>query len=228
MGLGLKSDKGKIFLSQNQYIADIQPVVLSKLRRQNKDDTSTDVEQKSLRLLTGQILWASSQTRPDVAFKASCLASNMNESNVQTVLDTNKVVRQWKTESVQLMFQPLGNRDVTKLMIYNDASLGNLPDGGTQGGHVIFLVGEDGRISPLCWQSKKIKRVAQSTLTAETLAMANGTDSAMFLAPQYSELCYNCITQTMLPIECITDSKSLLEELRSNKRPSWPPTGHGN
>ena len=63
----------------------------------------------------------------------------MNESTIQTVLDANKVVRQLKAESVQLMFQPLGNRDVTKLVIYSDASLGNLPDGGTQGGHVILV-----------------------------------------------------------------------------------------
>ena len=48
--------------------------------------------------------------------------------------------------------------------------------------------------------------------------MADGTDSAMFLAALYSELCYNCITQTMLPIEYnIKDSKSLLEAVRSNK-----------
>ena len=47
--------------------------------------------------------------------------------------------------------------------------------------------------------------------------MADGTDSAMFLAALYSELCYNCITQTILPMECITDSKSLLKALRSNK-----------
>ena len=47
--------------------------------------------------------------------------------------------------------------------------------------------------------------------------MADGTDSAMFLAALYLELCYNCITETVLPMECITDSKSLLEALRSNK-----------
>ena len=47
--------------------------------------------------------------------------------------------------------------------------------------------------------------------------MANRTDSAMSLAALYSELCYNCITQTMLAMECITDSKSLLKALRSNK-----------
>ena len=46
LGFGLRSDKGKIFLSQNQYIADItQLTVLSKSRRQNKNDTLTDIEQ---------------------------------------------------------------------------------------------------------------------------------------------------------------------------------------
>ena len=37
----------------------------------------------------------------------------------------------------------------------------------------------------LCWQSKKIKRIARSTLTAEA-SMADRTDSAMFLAALYS------------------------------------------
>ena len=91
-----------------------------------------------------------------LVFKASCLGSNLNQSTAQTVLDANKVVRQLKDETVQLMFQPLGNRHVTKLVIYSDVSLGKLPGDGTQGGYVIFLAGEDGRISPLYWQSKKI------------------------------------------------------------------------
>ena len=36
----------------------------------------------------------------------------------------DKVVRQFKAKSVQLMLQPLGNRDVIKLVIYSDVSLG--------------------------------------------------------------------------------------------------------
>ena len=47
--------------------------------------------------------------------------------------------------------------------------------------------------------------------------MADATDSAMFLVALYSEFCHNCITQTMLPMECIAENKSLLEALRSNK-----------
>ena len=71
VGFGLKSDKAKIFLSQNQYIANIQPAVLSiKSRRQNKRNTLTDTEHKSIRSLIGKSLWASSQTQPYVALKA--------------------------------------------------------------------------------------------------------------------------------------------------------------
>ncbi len=38
--------------------------------------------------------------------------------------------------------------DPFKLVVYSDSSMGNLPDGGTQGGHFIMLMGEIGN-SPL-------------------------------------------------------------------------------
>ena len=43
--------------------------------------------------------------------------------------------------------------------MYADASHGNLPDGGSQLGHSIFLVGEHKKCSILNWQSKRIKHV---------------------------------------------------------------------
>jgi hypothetical protein len=66
-------------------------------------------------------------------------------------------------------------------LIFRDSSLGNLPDGGTQGGHFIVLTGKNGRISPITWQSKRIRRVVRSTLAAETLAMADAIDNGVFL-----------------------------------------------
>ena len=88
-----------------------------------------------------------------------------------------------------------------------------MPDGPTQGGHVIiFLVGEDGRILSLCWHSKKELSEMQSKELPEVQWL-----KAMFLVALYSELCHNCINKTMLPMEFITDSKSILQALRSNK-----------
>ena len=47
-----------------------------------------------------------------------------------------------------------------------DASIGNLPDGGTQGGYIIFLANEKGKVIPI-WNSKKIRRVVRSTLAVK-------------------------------------------------------------
>lgn len=49
---------------------------------------------------------------------------------------------------INLKFQNLGIGPV-KLAVYSDASLGSLHDGGTEGGHVVFLVGENRKFSPL-------------------------------------------------------------------------------
>ncbi len=58
------------------------------------------------------------------------------------------------------------------MVVYSDASFGNISDGGTQGGHLIVLMGENGKFSPLPWQSKRVKRIVRSTLAVETLAMS--------------------------------------------------------
>lgn len=74
------------------------------------------------------------------------------------------------------------------MVVFSDASFGNLQDGGTQGGHLIVLMGENGKFSPLSWQSKRVKRIVRSTLAGETLALSDGIDNALFMATLFSEL----------------------------------------
>ncbi len=94
-------------------------------------------------------------------------------------------------------------------MVSSDSSMGNLPDRGTQGGHFIMLMGENGKFSPICWQSKCIRRVVQSTLAGETLALEDGIDSALFLATLFSEV-------TSCPL-CVMDNHSFLDAVKSTK-----------
>ncbi len=79
-----------------------------------------------------------------------------------------------------MRFLYLGKDSSVKLVVYSDSSMGNLPDGGTQGRHFIMLMGENGKFSPISWQSKRIRRAIRSTLVGETLALADGNDSAFF------------------------------------------------
>lgn len=88
------------------------------------------------------------------------------------------------------------------MIVFSDASFGNLSDGGTQGGHLIVLMGENGKFSPLSWQSKKVKRIVRSTLAGETLAMSDGIDNAIFLATLFSELTTGD-AEHATPITCV-------------------------
>ena len=45
-----------------------------------------------------------------------------------------------------------------KIICYNGWSLGNLKNGGSQGGYIIYLVRENSVFSPTIWKSKKLRR----------------------------------------------------------------------
>ena len=59
--------------------------------------------------------------------------------------------------------------------------LGNLKDGASQSGHIIFLVVKNGNYSPISWQSKKIPHVVKSTFAAETLALQEVAENCYIL-----------------------------------------------
>ena len=101
-------------------------------------------------------------------FDTCILASTIKHATVKTML---------KSEHVTLKFQNLGDDDSLKLVIFSDASMGNLPDGGTQGGHLIVVMGKEGIFSPVCcirrgsgewfgvhWQEKHLLLLMGSTM----------------------------------------------------------------
>ena len=49
-----------------------------------------------------------------------------------------KLLKKVKSETVKLKFQHLGTTKNIRLGVFSDASLANLPDGGSQGGNIIF------------------------------------------------------------------------------------------
>ena len=98
-----------------------------------------------------------------------------------------------------------------KLVIYADAAHGNLVNGASQEGYLIFLVGENRKCILLNWQSKRIRRVVRSSLAAETLALSDAVDNGVYLTKMLSELLFN--NEYCIPIEVVTDSKSLYDAL---------------
>lgn len=206
----------KVHIHQEAYIQNLQPIHVTPSRAAQSASPLTEEETEQLRSKIGQLLWVARQSRPDVLFDASNLASSLKQATVHTINEANRVVCKLKAKSVELKFQHLGKDSQLKMITFTDASFGNLSDGGTQGGHLIVLMGENGKFSPISWQSKRIKRIVRSTLAGETLAMSDGIDNAIFLSTLFAELSTGN-TSHQVPIICVTDSFSLVDALKSTK-----------
>ena len=95
-------------------------------------------------------------TRPDLAFGTSNICTSQKHSKVEDI-KANKLLKLAKEERLELTFPKLTTLEVIKLIVYQDASFGNLSDGGSQGGFIIFLCDKNGTCCPTSWSSKRIK-----------------------------------------------------------------------
>ena len=109
----------------------------------------------------------------------------------------------------------LGKDKDLKIIVFTDGAHGNLVDGGSQGDHFAFLVGENGKCALISWQLKRISRVVKSSLAAEKLSMSDGIDGAVFLNALLSEIYFG--NTRSLPVEFITANQSLVDALKPSK-----------
>ena len=115
-----------------------------------------DMEYKELHSICGQLLWVSTQTRPDMAYY-TCVASNSTKSGTISDLKlVNKAINYLQKNRLTLKYSKLEFSNVS-LVAFCDAAYGNLKDGSSQGAYIIFLVSKDGKCCPLTWMGKKIK-----------------------------------------------------------------------
>ena len=80
----------------------------------------------------------------------------------------------------------------------------------------MFLADQHNNCNLFSWQSKRLKRIVRSTLAAETLAMCEGVDAALYVSAVYSDMAFNDSSRK-LPLQVLTDNKSLQDALKSSK-----------
>ena len=104
------------------------------------------------------------------------LSTKFNRAHTSHLAAAIKVVRRIKGENV---FPKLSSLNELKLVVYTDASFGNLHGVGSCGGHIIFLSDKNDRSTPIAWHSGKVKRIVRSTLAAETVSLLARTVEAI-------------------------------------------------
>ena len=187
---------------------------MSKERLSDKHSVSSNEELDDLRSLVGQLNWASTQTRPDMAYVTSMIGSSIKNGTVEDLLlKTNKSVKKMQAEQVSINFQRIGKITETKFVGFADAAFGDLKGNESQGGLIIFLVGKNGKFSPITWKLKKIKPIVKSILAAKTLFLEDHSEVHFFLQTLFCEMLNIDIKD--IPINIITCSHQLHDTIFS-------------
>ena len=178
-----QADDYSITVDQEQDVKDINPISLTRERRAQQEDVVNERERQSLRAVIGSLLYAAVNTRPDLGSRLGWLQSQVNKAKVATLIEANRILHEAKENSkVAIRIQPIDVADV-RFVAFSDASFASEKSLDSHQGMMIMAahksIGENqsSPVNPICWHSKKIQRVAVSTLSAEAMALANAVDN---------------------------------------------------
>ena len=133
------------------------------------DESPTEETVRVAQRLTGEILWLSQRTRPDLAYTACLLASLSTKAPERAIRVAERALAYIQRTKA---FVLTAGADDTGLIAYSDASYA--PEGNrSHTGWVVFLHG-----SPVCWRSARQAFVTLSTAESELVA---GLDAVVAL-----------------------------------------------
>ena len=163
LGLNIKQNADfSIDVDQTSYTHSINTIPLDKNRVKNTSAILSDQERSQFRQLIGQLNWVTNMTRPEFCFEVCYASTVVNSATISDIIKLNKVVKQMKSEKSHIKFPSLETQSLN-IKTYTDASFNNLPNGGSQGGQIVFIGDDKNNICPIAWNSSKIKRVVRST-----------------------------------------------------------------
>ena len=107
--------------------------------------------------------------RPDIAFEVKVLTTKYGKAKKQDIMKAIKLLQKVKRISTKLTIPDMGNIEDWVLVVYSDAATKKIEEAFSVSGYVIFLVNKKTyNAVPITWSSKKIERVVNSSLGAET------------------------------------------------------------
>ena len=152
-----------------------------------------------------------------MAYATSVVNSSIKDATVRDLVTANKFIKLLKCNELVLSFPQINDLQNASLVCFSDASFANLKCGGSYGRLLVFLQGRNGKYMLLTWQSRKLKGVVKSTFIAETLALQEAIKASIMIKTMFLEILNVDAHNQILPIKCVTDSKSLHDAVYSTK-----------
>ena len=182
-----------ILLDHSEYCSEL---VQMPARAKGDDGELTPQETSQARAILGSIQWRASQTAPQHSAKVSYLLSMLATKRGEVVEMVNKLVREvHSSRHTSVKIQQLECEPSQMVMVgWSDAAVANRPDLKSTGGHLFGLMNPEefsrghGKINAITWKSGKLQRVARSSLSAETQALADLDGDMMFARMTWAEM----------------------------------------
>ena len=225
LGVELRLQGDGIHMSQAGYVRDLlrqhgveeQPgksltVPCSRewLQDEDTEDEGAEPEEATVRMaqkVTGEALWLSTRSRPELAHSVACMASKALRKPLRA-LEISKRVMQYlsKTADYGLLYQASG--DDPLLVVYSDASFA--PGGGRSFGCIMAQVGG----MPVAWRASKQPIITLSVAEAELYEGVAAVQLGLGVAAMVTELCAN-------PVMHLRIDNSAAQGLASEAPGTW-------
>ena len=195
--------------------------------REERKLTLAEVSQ--VRAVLGSVQWRVYQSAPQHAAKLNYLQSLIASQDSSIVEQVNKLIREvYSARSLSVQVQSLGAEDPEQLCMiaWSDASLANRPDFSSTGGHLIALMHQQsleagmGRVNPIAWKSGRLHRIARSSLSAESQALADTEQELFFARLEWREMIGDYVdakvpenTAAKVPSYLVVDAKAMFDTL---------------
>ena len=213
-GHRIKQDGKQLTLDQEEFAAEIKPLLIEPGRKKNNQAPVTDKERAQIRSYAGKLGWLGRTTRPDL-LQAQIEASSMvTKATVGDLKNLAKAVaRVGQERSIQVVPRLPDNVNQWELELYTDASWQNIDDIGSTGGKVI-IVRAGAKSFPVTWSSNRLRRTCHSSQQAEIMALNEGLKDLGYVREMINE-----ITGVTLNTTLLTDNKNVYSSVIATTAP---------
>lgn len=194
LGIEVKQGLSGISLNQGAYaekileksgMGDCNPcqVPMEPRLKLSKDSSEPPVDATTYRSLVGSLRYLVN-TRPDIAFAVGYVSRFLEAPREDHLAAVKHILRYLAGTKNWGLWFGRKKKSEAKLYGFSDSDYAGDVDARKSTTGVIFFL----KSSPIAWQSKKQKVVAQSSCEAEYIAAANATCEGLWLARVLSEL----------------------------------------
>ena len=214
-GHRIRQKDGRLTLDQREYAKEIPNLVIAPDRKKQDNQPVTEIERKQIRAAAGKLGWIARGTRPDLIRDQVEASSQVSRATVADLKAVQKALARVHTHDSVLEVPRLPS-DISQwtVQLYTDASWGNLGDGGSTAGRVIFLSG-GGKSFATFWATNRIRRICYSSQSAEIMALNQGLGEAAFVKEMIKE-----ITGHDINMEAVIDNANVYSTITGNVAPA--------